>query len=264
MDTVAKIISLSFTFVIGALFTTFLILKKTKTVPIIVSVSFSLLIAFQILTWWVSPDFSLATNISIGICILAIFITIFLYQNEIKVMLKKKKTNKIDTTSTSALSENSINEIAKAVENMSKTKTGALIVVVNGHLASDILKSGVEINADISSELLETIFFKNTPLHDGAVIIANNKIVKAGVIFANIKVDEQYAKFGSRHHAGIAITDERTLYPGEEYNKGIKSIIVSEETGIISKAFSDREQNTSLKRYLTEAQVRDFLLDNED
>ena len=263
MDTVAKIISLAFILLIGGFVTFFLFYKKTRVVPYFVLSGFALIIVFQSLTWWVDASFSLATNMCIGICVLLMFITFFLYQSEIKNLFKKARNQNIDNGNYTSLSEKSIDEIAKAVENMAKSKTGALIVVVTGHIASDIMKSGTDIDAEISSELLETIFFKNTPLHDGAVIIMNNKIVKAGVIFANIKVDEQYAKFGSRHHAGIAITDEKYEYANEEFNSGIKSLIVSEETGIVSKAFCDTNKKTSFKRYLTEAQIKDFLRDDK-
>ena len=107
---------------------------------------------------------------------------------------------------------------------MSKKDIGAIIVLSNNNIPSQILDSGVKLNADISSELLESVFFPKSPLHDGAVIISGTKITAAGC-FLPLSQNENIPKdLGTRHRAGIGITE----------NFDVTALIVSEETGIIS------------------------------
>jgi len=108
----------------------------------------------------------------------------------------------------------------------SADKTGALIVLADNEEKEFFHNSGVLINSDISAQLLQNIFFKNTPLHDGAVVIADGKIFKAGVILPVSENRSIEANVGLRHRAAIGITEELD----------VKVIIVSEETGKISYA----------------------------
>lgn len=118
-----------------------------------------------------------------------------------------------------------ISEIVKALQDMSKNDVGAIIVLANGNVPEQILHSGVRIDSDISSELIESVFFPKTPLHDGAMIIDGTKIVSAGCFLPLSQQIEKIPKdLGTRHRAGIGVTE----------NIDVVSIIVSEETGIIS------------------------------
>lgn len=113
-----------------------------------------------------------------------------------------------------------------AAEELAKTKTGALIVFERDIKLQDIIDSGIEMNADISPQLLVNIFVPNTPLHDGAVIISNNKIVSAACILP-LADDKDIAKeLGTRHRAAIGISKESDAVV----------VVVSEETGKISIA----------------------------
>lgn len=116
-------------------------------------------------------------------------------------------------------------KIAKAVENMSSKKTGALIVLEGKSLLGDIINTGTIINSDISAAMLENLFFHNAPLHDGAVIIRDNRIYGAGCILP-LTQNEVSANLGTRHRAGIGISE----------HNDVLVIIVSEETGKISIA----------------------------
>ena len=107
---------------------------------------------------------------------------------------------------------------------MSKNDIGALIVLSNGNVPNQILDSGVRLNCDISSQLIESVFFPKTPLHDGALIINGTKIVAAGCFLPLTQKENLPKELGSRHRAGIGITE--TI--------DVTSLIVSEETGIIS------------------------------
>ncbi len=119
-----------------------------------------------------------------------------------------------------------IKEIVKACENMSRTKTGVLIVIPHKSELIDIIRSGERINSRISEALLETIFFKNTPLHDGAVVIIGDKLMAARCILPVTDRRDLPGKLGLRHRAAIGVTESTDAM----------AVIVSEETGKISVA----------------------------
>ncbi len=123
--------------------------------------------------------------------------------------------------------EAAISEICAAVGNMSRNKVGALIVFGDQLNAYDEMKA-VEINADISSELVENIFFKNSPLHDGAILIRDFRISLARVLFDEISTNPDLAlNLGSRHKAAVGATERQS---------GCTAVVVSEESGKISFA----------------------------
>ncbi|MBQ8050000.1 MAG: diadenylate cyclase CdaA [Bacteroidaceae bacterium] len=120
--------------------------------------------------------------------------------------------------------------IVMACINMSKQKVGALIVIENDIPLTDYIRSGESLEARITQRLIENIFFKNSPLHDGAMIISEGKIVAAACILP-ISHDLDIPKeFGLRHRAGKGITSETDAL----------AIIVSEETGNITAAHNDQ------------------------
>ena len=135
--------------------------------------------------------------------------------------------------------------IVMACLNMSKQKVGALIVVQNDLPLNDFIRTGETVNARVSQRLIENIFFKNSPLHDGAVIISNNKIAAAACILP-ISHDLDIPKeFGLRHRAAKGISKETDAL----------AIVVSEETGNISAAYSD-----VLRTHLTAEQLEVLLM----
>lgn len=123
-----------------------------------------------------------------------------------------------------------ITSIVLACMNMSRAKIGALIVVQGDLQLSLYEQTGEIINADISSRLIENIFFKNSPLHDGAMIIVGKKIKAAGCILPISQNPNIPKHMGLRHRAGLGITQETDA----------KVIIVSEETGRITFAQEGR------------------------
>ena len=130
--------------------------------------------------------------------------------------------------------ERYITEIIKALQNLSKDNIGALIILSNDNIPTQILESGVILDANISSQLIEGIFFVKAPLHDGAMIINNYKIQAAGCFLPltqNVNIPKE---LGTRHRAGIGITETCNVI----------SLIVSEETGIITIA-----QRGKISRY---------------
>lgn len=119
------------------------------------------------------------------------------------------------------------NEIVKAVEILSKKKIGALIAMEREVGLDSFVETGTRLNADVTSELLCTIFWSGSPLHDGAVIIQEQKISAAGCVLPLTENNELSRDLGTRHRAGIGITEETDAVV----------IIVSEETGTISTGF---------------------------
>ena len=115
-------------------------------------------------------------------------------------------------------------EVVKAVSNLSKNKVGGLIAIGREDGLSNYIESGIKINSDVSSDLISTIFWPVTPLHDGAVIIRERKIAAAGCLFPLTENSDIAKTYGTRHRAGIGITEETDAI----------SIIISEETGCVS------------------------------
>ncbi len=139
--------------------------------------------------------------------------------------------------------QKSVEEIIKAVTYMSEKHTGALIVFPEDIDDGVIERYGTKIDAIISSELLLTIFFNKTPLHDGAVIIADNKIKYAGAILPLSQNQLQW-KYGTRHRAALGMS---------EMSKSI-ILVVSEETGDISFA-----EKGTIKKYDDVKKIRNKL-----
>ncbi len=122
--------------------------------------------------------------------------------------------------------------VVMACMNMSKKKVGALIVIQRATPLDDIMATGEKINADINQLLIENIFFKNSPLHDGAMIIASHRIASAGCILP-VSHDLHIPKdLGLRHRAALGITHESDCI----------AVVVSEETGGISVAIRSQFQ----------------------
>lgn len=117
-------------------------------------------------------------------------------------------------------------EIIKACRQMSKTKTGAILVLAKSSELKYYANTGDHMNAEISHSLIESIFFKNSPLHDGSIIIVNNKIKAARCVLPVTENVELPGHLGMRHRAAIGITEQSDAI----------AIVVSEETGDISLA----------------------------
>jgi len=137
-----------------------------------------------------------------------------------------------------------INNITNAVENMSKSRTGALIVIERETGINDIIETGVKIDAKISRELLENIFVPNTPLHDGAVIIREERIAAAGCFLPLTENPNLSKQLGTRHRAALGISESSDAL----------AIIVSEENGVVSSASGGK-----LTRYLDSKGLHELL-----
>lgn len=130
------------------------------------------------------------------------------------------------------VSRDVISNVIAALETMAESKTGALIVFERNIGLEGLLKTSVRLDAKVESILLETIFFKNSPLHDCAVIIRGNRIIAAKAVLPLTPEDSMNPakKLGTRHRAAIGITEETDAV----------AVTVSEETGMISAAYKGR------------------------
>lgn len=139
-----------------------------------------------------------------------------------------------------------VSAFVRGIREASETHTGMLLVVEREISLNDICETGTLIDAAVSAELLGNIFYEGAPLHDGAVIVRGDRLHSAGCVLPLTENKNLPTELGTRHRAGIGITEKSDAV----------SIIVSEETGIISMA---REGN--LDRYLEEKVIEKTLLD---
>ena len=136
-----------------------------------------------------------------------------------KINKAKRESNVLSSSSKIRL----INQLREAIEYLSQKKIGAIITIENNDNLDNLRTDGVKIDANISSSLIISIFNKNSPLHDGAIIIRSGKIVYASTYYKISKksIDNKY---GSRHRAGLGISEVSDA----------TTIVVSEETGDVS------------------------------
>jgi len=170
---------------------------------------------------------------------------VIIFQPELRRALAKLGRGRIDLTPPNVVNAQEVVEnILKAVLNLSKKRVGALIVFERKTGLKEVIESGTRLSAVISAELLENLFFTNSPLHDGAVIIREDTIEAAGC-FLPLSDNKQIGQeLGTRHRAALGIS---------EVSDSV-TLVISEETGVISVA-----QDGTLIRYLDSKAIRDLL-----
>lgn len=141
--------------------------------------------------------------------------------------------------------KNMVVEIAKAIESMSQSKTGALMVIERETTLNDIVETGTVIDAAISAEMIGNIFYEGAPLHDGAMILRGDRLYAAGCVLPLTQNKKLSKELGTRHRAGIGVTETSDALV----------IIVSEETGVVSLA-----ENGQLTRFIDIKRIEKILL----
>lgn len=213
---------------------------------------------FSFIVFWLlvnALEMELLGSILDAVISVGVIAIIVLFQEEIRkfFLLLGSRYNfskwfsleKVMATNQSGMLNIYVNPIINACEKMAGSKTGALIIITNQSELVDITKTGELLNANISSSLLQSIFFKNSPLHDGAVIINRNKIKAAQCILPISHNTDVPSNMGLRHRAGLGVAQSTDA----------QVIIISEETGKISFA-----QNGKLKLNITKDELRELLL----
>ena len=164
-----------------------------------------------------------------------VIVVVVLFQPEIRRLLESIGQGKIIKRATQILSVAPHDEkdrtyigeeLFDALVNMSRTRTGALIIIEQDTMLDAIMQSGTRVDARITSALIENIFYPNTPLHDGAVIVRDGRIAAAGCILPLTKRTDISQALGTRHRACIGMSENSDAY----------CFVVSEERGVISMA----------------------------
>jgi len=190
-------------------------------------------------------NFILSSLVEIGVLAL-----IILFQPEIRRVLEELGSRRFDVFGLFSHSgnvnamEQTISQTVLACTEMSKTRTGALIVFEREILLDDMVRSGTVLDASVSNELLKNIFFVKAPMHDGAVIIRQGRILGAGCMLPLSKNVNLSRDLGMRHRAGIGMSE----------NSDATVVIVSEESGSISVAIGGM-----LKRHLKPETLENIL-----
>jgi len=170
-------------------------------------------------------------------------VIIILFQRDIRKALAQVGTGRFWSRS-QKVETKAFEQLVQATISMSRTKTGALIVIEKNVPLGDLIERGVEVDAVLTKELLETIFFEDTPLHDAAVIIRNNRVAAASCVLPLSSKLRGETKFGTRHRAALGISEGTDAV----------TVVVSEERGDISLAIDGR-----LTTNLGEARLRRLL-----
>lgn len=186
----------------------------------------------------------------------ALLILVVLFSPEIRNILERFGRRSITDFSFFSFKNNGayqeevtdlINDFCKAAGEMSETKTGALVVFEREAPLNEVIKSGTILDARSSTELFNGIFFKNSALHDGAVVVKDAKIYAAGCILPLTQNNSISSDLGTRHRAAIGMSEQSDAVV----------VIVSEETGYISVAI-----NGKLQRDIKTSNLREILLSN--
>lgn len=200
------------------------ILQRTNAAK----VAKALLLLFVVM--WLSYQFNLnAINFVLSKAVeLGLLALVIIFQPEIRRFLERIGSNKVyrifrSNTPTNDL-ETAINETVEAYGEMSKNKVGALMVFERDTDLSNVISSGTAFQSSVTSELLKNIFFPKAPLHDGAVVVRQGKIVAAGCMLPMSESMNLSKELGMRHRAGLGMSERSDAVVA----------IVSEETGAIS------------------------------
>ncbi len=256
-ELITLIIDLSFVVFLGYYF--FKIVKDSRAWQLIKGIALLLVIT------WLSGilNFKILNAILTAIMNIGMIAVIVIFQPELRRALEQLGTNKfakfigIDKDIATRTKED-IYKVVIAVEELAKTKTGALIVLERDINIQDIISTGVPINAEVSPQLLVNIFVPKTPLHDGAVIIGNNKIISAACVLP-LEDDANVANgLGTRHRAAIGMSKESDSIV----------VVVSEETGKISIAkdgilIADVKEEALKKILITNIVTKRFVVDKK-
>jgi diadenylate cyclase len=211
--------------VAGLFYLLFSLLKETRSAVALRGLIAILLISFGVFFVAKYAHLSAVAIIFERFWVIGILVFVIVFQNEFRKALTEVGQIKI-FRHFFVSSGRYCDELAKAVGTMSSRKTGALIAIERRNSLKAYADTGTPIDSEISSEILRTIFAPYTPLHDGAVIIRNERIVAAGCILPLSDNPELSKELGTRHRAAVGLSEETDAIV----------IVVSEETGTISLA----------------------------
>lgn len=226
------------------------LLRGSRTFQLVKGIAFLAVIFILVKVFEMeASEYLLSTLFENGLIILVV-----LFSPELRKMLEKfgrqsikgfsffNLKNGIDYEKTVT---NTVNDFCKATVDMSDSKTGALVVFEKDAPLQDIVNTGTVLDAQSSSELFNGLFFKNSALHDGAVIVREGRVYAAGCILPLTQNTSLDSELGTRHRAAIGMSEQSDAVV----------VVVSEETGFVSVA-----KNGELMRNVTNGKLREILL----
>lgn len=230
------------------LFIAFRFLKSRKAGALLLGVTVIVILTLVAYLFNLNATYFIFSSI-LKIGVLALII---IFQPEIRDALEKVGSGSVngimtfgDQKKKRQLYSKAIDQICSAVGDLSRTRTGALIVISRTTKLDEITETGIAINADVNSFLLRNIFYNKAPLHDGAVVIDDARIAAAGCLLPLTRRTDIDGDLGTRHRAAIGMSETSDAI----------IIVVSEETGTISVAY-----DCSLTRNYNAESLRPFLM----
>lgn len=203
------------------IFWAFRFIKGTRGAQMLTGL-LALLLFLTIITWFLDLKvLNILLNQFFAVLALALVV---IFQPELRRMLAELGTLPV-FVSTRQQREN-IEDIVQAADRLSPVKIGALLAIERNQQLAEVVEGGIPINADLTPEMLETIFFPNNAIHDGGVLVRENRILRAACIFPLTNRQDLSKSLGTRHRAAIGLTEETDAI----------AVVVSEETGAISYA----------------------------
>lgn len=204
----------------------FKFVKGTKATPILVGLGMFFIISFA--ARWL--DLKALSWIMRSVLAVWVVAFVIVFQPEIRNVLARIGRQRPIRFFLRVQETPIIDEVIDAVRKMSEEKIGALILLQRSIGLNDIIDTGIRINAVVDSSLLRTIFFPDTPLHDGAVVIHGDTIVAAGCVLPLSENPSLSGRYGLRHRAALGIAEQSDAI----------CIVISEETGTISLAYKSK------------------------
>lgn len=222
----------------------FMLVRETRAETLLKGLALILIIMkVSEIVGFITLDWLIKTTLQAGLIALVI-----IFQPELRRALEHLGRSRFFATPFAVTEEevnNLVSQIVEASVHMSESKTGALIVIEQETGLNDYIETGIRLDAVLSSQLLENIFVVNTPLHDGAVIIRDDRIVAAACFLPLTEERSISKKLGTRHRAAIGVSE----------NSDAIVIVVSEETGTISLSI-----NGKLTRGYNADRLKDILI----
>ena len=246
INTLRNVVDITLVFII--VYVVLKLLRGTRAVPTVVGmVILALLYWFAVAQELSTLEFVLRYAVGfIGIAIIVLFQSeirqaLMYFANRLRFPILKKQRGQFGGSV--------YDEIVLAVTTLASEKTGALIVIERNIGLRNFIDAGVQLDARLSYDLLVTIFNPSTPLHDGAIIVQNERLAAASVFLPLTKNPEISRELGTRHRAAIGITEGTDAI----------SLVVSEETGLITYV-----EGGNIRRNIDPNQLRKLLLDALD
>lgn len=253
-----EFLEFSFVDVIDILLVAVLLFYVYKLVKGTVAINIFIGIVIIYIIWKITDvmNMDVLSNILGNFISVGFFALIVVFQQEIrKFLLLIGSTNLASSKNiirySKFLSQNklpynlSVDVLIASCESMSKTKTGAIIILERNNRLEFVKKTGHSVAIELTDQILETLFYKNSPMHDGAIVIKNNTITATRVILPVSESGSIPSRFGLRHRAAIGITEKTDAL----------ALVISEQTGGISYikngSFSSFKDLTGLKRLLS-------------